>query len=390
MCLIAQLLNSAIQSIGFQQQLFGSVNTISTKNKNEYVGINKSHLYYTILAILLIINGFIIAKIVRTSVPDYVYPIIVEPQSETSVQTEQQPELIPESPDYTNLTASEQDINSGELILVNYAHGFVFDNSPRIIPKTELVSVYEHKTKSFSIRDTSIRLNLSITKPLSDMIDSFVAETGHDDIMIISAYRSMEDQQATYDGKISSLGEQQGKLTAALPGHSEHHTGYALDLNIYKNGESKTFDGTGDYKWFSENSWKYGFIERYADGKTDITKIIYEPWHYRYVGACHAEYIYKNGLCFEEYIELLKQYPYNGQHLMFTGYNGVSYEIYYVAINEDNNKVPVPKKENCRYSLSGNNHDGIIVTVEYTAESTTDDTHNAQPTQENTESTQTN
>lgn len=59
------------------------------------------------------------------------------------------------------------------------------------------------------------------------------------------------------------------------------------------------------YRWLAENAYKYGFIQRYPENKTDITGTIYEPWHYRYVGKDAAYEIYAKGLCLEEYIEKL-------------------------------------------------------------------------------------
>ena len=58
------------------------------------------------------------------------------------------------------------------------------------------------------------------------------------------------------------------------------------------------------FRWLSRNAWRYGFIQRYPEGKEDITGIMYEPWHYRFVGKDAAEEIYRLGLTVEEYLEL--------------------------------------------------------------------------------------
>ena len=87
-----------------------------------------------------------------------------------------------------------------------------------------------------------------------------------------------------------------GKSTA-IPGHSEHQTGLAVDLN----GPDET------YAWLAENCWDYGFILRYPDDKIELTGIIYEPWHYRYVGVEAAKQINELGMCLEEYVEYLKK-----------------------------------------------------------------------------------
>ncbi len=86
------------------------------------------------------------------------------------------------------------------------------------------------------------------------------------------------------------------------PGTSEHQSGLAVDMDT--TGTLVTdFQYTAEYKWLSENAWKFGFILRFPDGKMDITTIQFEPWHYRYVGRYHAKKIYDSGLCLEEYLK---------------------------------------------------------------------------------------
>ena len=87
---------------------------------------------------------------------------------------------------------------------------------------------------------------------------------------------------------------------SARPGFSEHQTGLALDINTAS--RSAHFETTATYRWLIENCWRYGFILRYPTAKTETTGIIYEPWHYRYVGQEAAAEIYQQGVCLEEYI----------------------------------------------------------------------------------------
>ena len=100
---------------------------------------------------------------------------------------------------------------------------------------------------------------------------------------------------------IDSFEDLAGK-NVAVPGTSEHQLGIAVDINADE--EKSKPDEV--YNWLAENAHKYGFINRYPSDKTEITGIIYEPWHYRYVGRDAAEEIYKSGLCLEEYIETLE------------------------------------------------------------------------------------
>jgi len=90
----------------------------------------------------------------------------------------------------------------------------------------------------------------------------------------------------------------------ALPGTSEHQTGLAVDIVDagYQSLDEKQ-ERTAVQQWLMKNSWRYGFILRYPNHKSDITGIYYEPWHYRYVGKEAAKEIYEKDICLEEYIK---------------------------------------------------------------------------------------
>ncbi|HZJ56678.1 MAG TPA: M15 family metallopeptidase, partial [Clostridia bacterium] len=99
--------------------------------------------------------------------------------------------------------------------------------------------------------------------------------------------------------------EEAKKLTEkyiAVPGTSEHEIGLAVDFNTLK----AEFENAEAFKWLDANAHKYGFILRYPEDKQFITKIKYEPWHFRYVGPAHAQIMKSNNLCLEEYIDYLK------------------------------------------------------------------------------------
>ncbi len=128
------------------------------------------------------------------------------------------------------------------------------------------------------------------------------------DIEIESGYRSVEHQQKVFDNCINQKGLEHAKKYVAIPGYSEHHTGLALDICLKQNDkfviEHNLPDNFKDF--LKENAYKFGFIIRYPMGKEDITGYNYEPWHIRYVGIC-AEYIDKNDLTLEEYLNYLKE-----------------------------------------------------------------------------------
>ncbi len=132
-----------------------------------------------------------------------------------------------------------------------------------------------------------------------------------DDIELvpISGYRSVERQQRNFENKIDKyLNQGYGKIEATQmaatiilpPGTSEHNAGLAMDICSLE----QNFEETEEFEWLSENAADYGFILRYPEDKQDITKIIYEPWHWRYVGVETAKAMKASGQCFEEYLGL--------------------------------------------------------------------------------------
>lgn len=269
-------------------------------------------------------------------------------------------ELLEDNYQYVALE-NEKNIHSGALILVNGDHEFT-GKEP-----ADVVSSYDYRTTSdgdkvMSITDSDVSAKKTVLSSLRKMLSDFKKEKGKDDVMLSKGYVSVADQKTIYENA-----DDPKKVEA--PGFSEHHTGYALDFQLDQENYPK-FTGEGDYAWVNENCFKYGFIQRYPDSKSDITGVKGKEWHYRYVGAPHAQLIYENGLSFEEYIDHLKQYNREAP-LYFNDYSGTRYAIYYVpASKEDSTNVDVPLHKNekaYKYSISGNNVDGYIVTVNISA-----------------------
>ena len=252
---------------------------------------------------------------------------------------------------YTALQKSRRDLHEGELILVN-------NDLPFQSEAQDIARIYDIKNSSYYVKDKNVLLRQTAAVQLNRLMEAFAAATGTSNVMIISGLRDFDRQKELYDNDLIKTGLTFSKLVAK-PGYSEHHTGYAVDFGLY--GEGREFDGTGVYRWLSENCHRYGFIVRYPHEKSELTHIDYEPWHFRYVGHPHAELIAGKGYCLEEYITYLRQFPYQGKHLQVTGTDRRPYEIYYVAADGAGTSVPVPS--NRAYRISGNNLDGFIVTV---------------------------
>ena len=261
-------------------------------------------------------------------------------------------ESVPDLPmGWTQLYMLDEDLAQGTLILVN--RDYFYDSS---IPQT--VSVYEHKTDHYFVRDTLLGIQEQAMDSLNEWMHDFATETGRKDINIVSGWRSYDEQSRLYQNAVDTKGQDYADIYLSLPGHSEHHTGLAVDLDTFNlnDGTSGGFDGEGAYMWAVEHAWEYGFVQRYPQQKSEITGIAYESWHYRYVGLPHAYIMNSKNLCLEEYIDYLKRYPYSGEHL-YASCNGVSYEIYYCY--KDCVIVPTDNE----YLISGNNVDGFIITI---------------------------
>lgn len=133
--------------------------------------------------------------------------------------------------------------------------------------------------------------------------------------LICSSYRSHQKQKALFQERIDELRAQgyskkdartKAATSVARPGTSEHQLGLAVDIVDQSHQILDTAqESTPVQQWLMENSWKYGFILRYPADKSRLTGIIYEPWHYRYVGREAAREIHERGICLEEYLEEL-------------------------------------------------------------------------------------
>ena len=150
-----------------------------------------------------------------------------------------------------------------------------------------------------------------------DAVNRMLNDAAAYDLAVVSAYRPKEEQDILYWRKVkqytdkgySDLEAQKvGGTIVKRPGFSEHNCGLAMDVG--GSGDytlEQTFANTPAYAWLMEHCADYGFILRFPKGKEDITGVIYEPWHYRYVGEEAARYIMDNDLCLEEYLAQVKK-----------------------------------------------------------------------------------
>ena len=124
-------------------------------------------------------------------------------------------------------------------------------------------------------------------------------------VYLSSGYRSYNEQSQLFSAKVSQVGREQAATIVAPPGTSEHQTGLCCDItDIYRNPKTTDLENTATFQWLNEHCAEYGFILRFPNGRINITGIMYEPWHFRYVGVEAAEYIKANDLTLEEFVAI--------------------------------------------------------------------------------------
>ncbi len=147
-----------------------------------------------------------------------------------------------------------------------------------------------------------------------------LVQNGMSPLVLISGYRSFDYQKSLFERKCTrlvseGLDEEKAKLKAAevvaKPGCSEHQLGLAIDITTASMKDledplTEAFAYTPEAHWLQQNAANYGFVLRYPKHKTEVTQIIYEPWHYRYIGKEHAQVLAAHDMCLEEYMAYIR------------------------------------------------------------------------------------
>ncbi len=258
-------------------------------------------------------------------------------------------------------------IHEGDLVLVNHNHEYTFPSTME--KKTESLWGLEGYNTAYVLGNDT-RLNTSIVHNLAQMLTAMKAaniatlSNGYN-LQVASGYRTYTYQNDLYNKAVANGTEGY----SAIAGHSEHHTGLAFDIKVFykaADGKTATYDlRAAEQDWILANSANYGFILRYPAEKVDITKILEESWHFRYVGVPHAKYITDNAICLEEYIDLLREkHTYGKSEPLSVTANAKEYLIYFVPASVESDVTAVTVPASGSYTVSGNNVDGFIVTVE--------------------------
>ncbi|OJU11731.1 MAG: hypothetical protein BGN88_14935 [Clostridiales bacterium 43-6] len=170
---------------------------------------------------------------------------------------------------------------------------------------------------NFSVDLAYVDSNYQVDKRIVDKAKKMISDAKAEGVSLVvcSAYRSVKKQTELFNNKVETFLNQGYKQTdaevkaatiTARPRTSEHHTGLAMDIvtKNYMNLDDGYAD-TAAAKWLYRNAYKYGFILRYPKDKQSVTNVIFEPWHYRYVGEAAANEIKTRGICLEEYLNKL-------------------------------------------------------------------------------------
>jgi len=203
---------------------------------------------------------------------------------------------MPEVRFTTDLSAYEKYMNPKNadeyLVLVNKTNSVDADYVP-----SDLVNIANTRDDGRATQ----RMREVAAKALDAMFIEMYA-AGYTDVSVTSAYRSYEYQGQLYNNYVANSGQEAADTFSAKPGKSEHQTGLCADLHNLPSA-STAFADEEAYEWLSENAWKFGFILRFPEDKTEITGYMYEPWHYRFVGRNAAWKIHSAGMCLEEYLK---------------------------------------------------------------------------------------
>lgn len=252
---------------------------------------------------------------------------------------------IVEKGDKVNATNTEkkeitkEQIYKGDLLLVNKDYPVQEDSI-----RSDTINVFQNTelVRGYVVLDRNIHLSKDIVKKFLKIVDAAEKESVNH-FLISSGYRDFKEQRNLY--------EKMGSDYALPAGYSEHNLGLSLDVGSTQMKMEKAPEG----KWIEDNVWKYGFVLRYPKNKSNITGIQYEPWHIRYVGLPHSAIMQKKKFTLEEYLDFLKE-----KKEISTNVEGKEYTVsYYKVSNNTTINVPV----NQYYEISGNNMDGVIMTV---------------------------
>jgi len=306
------------------------MNTRRKKNSSGLVAL-------VLLFLILLVAGYAIyALSASAALPETLPDSQYMPRQSLALALDEIPDTEPSS-----LMLAPTNINNiiytGYLALINRNHGISAEPDGHslvmawpTVPVSFVDGMYVHSTA---------------LQAVADMFDTF-RRTDIGTLFISSGFRGLALQTELYNN-----GDNGG--FAMPPGHSEHHTGLAVDILAIGISQAEMAN-SAEGRWLAANSYRYGLILRYPQDATHITGIEFEPWHFRYVGRPHAYYMKQHNLVLEEYIELLQA----------TG--GLTFEMggrIYHVLHQTPQSGMIYLPQGVEFTVSSDNTGGFILTA---------------------------
>ncbi len=276
------------------------------KKKRGAYGNVIAALIFAIVAVVVVTAGVVISKVQKPG--ETTSSQNVSKNSETSFESSETSSAAEsEKPSIQNSvqTTEETTVKRSESGRIIVDTGKVKWNLLVVNMEREIPEGYDPETKE--VVGSGYELDARVAPHYEEMY--YAGKKDGVTLTPFSGHRSYERQRINYNNLTETymarygISREEAKIKAATvilpPGTSEHNIGLAMDIcNTYD-----SFADTKEYEWLTENAYKYGFILRYPKDKQDVTGIVYEPWHWRYVGVEYAKKIKDSGLCLEEYLD---------------------------------------------------------------------------------------
>lgn len=253
---------------------------------------------------------------------------------------------------------SPEGIHQGPLVLVNGRWALPGQGGQDLCPVP--ASGQGDREMNPALSREAVTLNRLALAALTALVERV---GGWGSILAVSGWRPREEQQAIWQDTVAQRGLDFARTYVARPGHSEHQSGWAVDLALNQppiDFISPAFPYRGVCQALRRRAPAYGFVERYPAGKEMVTGIGHEPWHFRYVGVPHGQIMTGLGLTLEEYLDFLRGFP-HGKRAYRWAAGGVQALISYVGLREAQQMPPQLGVEE-DYEISGDNREGFILT----------------------------
>lgn len=278
------------------------------------------------------------------------------------------------------LVLKREEIYQGNLILVNRKYPVrhwlkeqdlrpVFENQPEICMEQESAQMLQKLLVNVMQQEVGAGQHPAGERNCRSRKGNVNVLEKEPSIVGVSGYRTREEQVQIFEDSLKENGREFTEKYVAFPGHSEHQTGLAIDLAENRDEIDficPEFPREGICQRFREKMAGFGFIERYAKEKQNVTGIGAEPWHFRYVGTPHARLMQQKGMALEEYVEWLKQFHLL-QNPLSLYMQKKEIKIGYVRAQGEVTRIDgldawMSGRQDVKIEISGNNVDGFILT----------------------------